>query len=366
MPPTPADHSTSPGAEAVLDALPQAVVVLDGDGRVRRLNMAAEHLLAAGRRSLLGTALHNVLPADSPLLSLVAQAHREGQSVAQEEVELDTPRRGPRGVTATAAPVPDSGGHVALTLRERTMARKLDRQLVHRGAARSVSGMAALLAHEVKNPLAGIRGAAQLLDRTAGEGDQRLTGVIREEADRIVALLDEMEVFSDERPIERQPVNIHEVLDHVKHVAQAGVAQNTAISEAYDPSLPPVLGNRNLLIQAFLNLVKNAAEAVPGGTGRVTLGTRFQHGVRLAVPGGSTHAELPLVVTVRDTGPGIPGDLRDHLFDPFVSTKVSGRGLGLALVAKVVSDHGGVIECDSDSRGTAFHVHLPMAKEGTA
>jgi two-component system nitrogen regulation sensor histidine kinase GlnL len=249
-------------------------------------------------------------------------------------------------------------------LQERSIARKLDHQLTHRNAARSVTAMAAMLAHEVKNPLSGIRGAAQLLEQTVSDSDRALTQLVRDEADRILDLVGRMDMFADDRPISRGPVNIHEVLDHVRRVAEAGVAQGLRFRESYDPSLPSVFGNRDLLIQVLLNLVKNAAEAIGDESGVIHLSTRYQQGVRLAVPGGGARVDLPLVVSVTDTGPGIPDDMQAHLFDPFVTTKGKGSGLGLALVAKIVGDHGGVIEFDTGPRGTTFHVMLPKAEEG--
>jgi len=175
-----------------------------------------------------------------------------------------------------------------------------------------------------------------------------------------VALVNRMEVFSDKRPVERTPVNIHGVLEHVRRVAHAGFGRNIRFIENYDPSLPPVPGNRDQLIQVFLNLVKNACEAAMTEGGEVVLSTAFQHGIRLAVPGADTRMHLPLVVSVQDNGPGIPEDLRPHLFDPFVTTKATGTGLGLALVAKIIGDHGGVVEFDSQPRRTIFRVMLPM------
>ncbi len=178
-------------------------------------------------------------------------------------VDLGTPRNGgERIVDIYVAPVPERPDHVVLVLQERTMADKIDRQLTHRGAARSVTALASMLAHEIKNPLSGIRGAAQLLEQAAADEDRALTRLICDEADRIVTLVDRMEVFSDERPVEREPVNIHDVLDHVKRLASTGFARRIRIVEEYDPSLPPVFANRDQLIQVFLNLVKNAAEAV--------------------------------------------------------------------------------------------------------
>jgi two-component system nitrogen regulation sensor histidine kinase GlnL len=217
-----------------------------------------------------------------------------------------------------------------------------------------------MLAHEIKNPLSGIRGAAQLLESSVDDDDRALTRLICDEADRIVKLVDRMEVFSDERPIEREPVNIHIVLDHVRRLAQSGFARHIRIGDDYDPSLPPVFANRDQLVQVFLNLVKNAAEAIgDSADGEIVLTTAFKPGFRLSVPGSRAKVTLPLEFCVRDNGPGVPGDMVQHLFDPFVTTKANGTGLGLALVAKIIGDHGGVIECDSQPRRTVFRVLLP-------
>jgi two-component system, NtrC family, nitrogen regulation sensor histidine kinase GlnL len=252
-------------------------------------------------------------------------------------------------------------GHVVVMLQERTIADKMNRQLTHRGAARSVIALASMLAHEIKNPLSGIRGAAQLLEASAADEDRALTRLICDETDRIVKLVDRMEIFSDERPIESEPVNIHVVLEHVKRLALSGFARKIRIVEDYDPSLPPVLANRDQLVQVFLNLVKNAAEAL-GDTGdaEIQLTTAFRPGVRLSVPGSQARVSLPLEICVRDNGPGVSDDLMPNLFDPFVTTKPSGSGLGLALVAKIIGDHGGIIECQSQPRRTVFRILMPI------
>ena len=201
-----------------------------------------------------------------------------------------------------------------------------------------------------------------LLEQSAGDEDRTLTRLICDEADRIVKLVDRMEVFSDERPVEREPVNIHVVLEHVKRLAQSGFARGIKFVEDYDPSLPPVLANRDQLVQVFLNLVKNAAEAIGDSTtdGEIQITTAFRPGVRLSLPGLKTRVSLPLEFCIKDNGPGVPEDLLPHLFDPFVTTKPTGTGLGLALVAKIVGDHGGIIECESQPRQTIFRVLMPM------
>jgi two-component system nitrogen regulation sensor histidine kinase GlnL len=346
---------------AILAALPDPVVVIDGGGRLRYANAAAEQFFDTSATTLAGLPLIELLPADSPVFALIQTVRGSGHSVSEYGVNLETPRLGAHVLSVQAAPLAEDRDRVVVILQERSIAQKIDRQLTHRNAARSVTAMAAMLAHEIKNPLSGIRGAAQLIEENATPGDRELTQLICDEADRICALVDRMDVFSDLRPIERGATNIHEVLERVRKASSSGFARHVRFIEDYDPSLPPVHGNRDLLIQVFLNLVKNAAEAVPKQGGEIQLSTAYQHGIRLAVAGSESRVHLPLVVSITDNGEGIPEDLRPHLFDPFVSTKHNGSGLGLALVAKVIGDHGGVIEFDSQPRRTVFRVYLPTA-----
>jgi two-component system nitrogen regulation sensor histidine kinase GlnL len=365
-----------PDAAAMLSALPIPCVLLDSQNRFVTANPAAEAFLTVSVSQLRHLALGDLVGPDSPLFGLVAQARRDETVIIEHDVLLESARLRRSGVTVQAVPVSDrseardgeESASVLLTFQDESAARALDRHLSFRNAARSVAGMAEILAHEVKNPLSGIRGAAQLLENTVGDSDRELAILIREEADRIRALVDRMGMFG-EAPVTRDAVNIHRVLEHVRRLAQTGFAAHLRINEAYDPSLPPVWGNRDQLVQVLLNLVKNAAESITDSMtahGEITLMTAYQHGMRMAIPGQSRRVHLPLAITVRDTGPGIPPAMRDTLFDPFATSKPTGTGLGLALVAKIIGEHGGLMEVDSHPGRTDFRLFLPVFPEDSA
>ncbi|MGV1757659.1 MULTISPECIES: nitrogen regulation protein NR(II) [Rhizobium] len=358
------DNAGNSVAMAVLNAIQNPVVMVDEAGLIAFANWEAEAFFGASASHLSRYKISTFIPFGSPLLALIDQVRERRAPVNEYRVDLSSPRLGQdKLVDLYVAPISSEPGSVVVVFQERSMADKIDRQLTHRAAARSVTGLASMLAHEIKNPLSGIRGAAQLLEQSVEDDDRALTRLICDETDRIVSLVDRMEVFSDERPVDRVPVNIHSVLDHVKAVARAGFARNIKLSENYDPSLPAVFANRDQLVQVFLNLVKNAAEAVGDRPdGEIMLTTAYRPGIRLSVAGTREKISLPLEFCVIDNGPGVPSDLVPHLFDPFITTKTNGTGLGLALVAKIIGDHGGIVECDSQNHRTTFRVLMPASK----
>jgi len=351
-------------AEQILSSLPTPLFVLDSDNRFVYLNQAGEMFFQSSAPLLIGVPLDSFIPVDSMLFSMLRRAREQHLSVADQGLELANPKIGPKVVNVQITPFGDTPPRLLVSIQERALAERLRGQSLFRGAARSISSMAAMLAHEVKNPLAGIKGAAQLLESGLGTEDRELTRMIVEESDRVAALLDRMEGFSGGPGLVFGAVNIHEVLDHCLRMASASFGAHVSIRRQYDPSLPPVHGHRDLLVQAFINIIKNACEATDKNA-EITVITSYSHGRRMAFSAHEGGPHAPVQVEVIDNGRGIPDELRDNVFDPFVSGRSGGSGLGLTMVASVIADHGGMMEFDSSPGRTAFRFNFPVGSGPT-
>ncbi len=350
----------------ILSAMASSVLVVAKDFRVVFVNPAAEQLFGISKAVLHGTSLSEVMPEDSPLFDRIRRVQIEGSSISDYGVELPFGRDISHLLDLHVSPLTERSGDVLVLLHPCSVAQRLSHQHNHRGRARSIAGLGATLAHEVKNPLSGIRGAAQLLEAGIDNEERPLIRLICDETDRICALVDQMEQFADLRPLKREPVNIYEVLEHVRRLAENGFGSRISFLEQYDPSLPEVDGDRDQLVQVFLNLIKNAAEAVPAEDGEVIIATQYHHGLAIRVPNSRGSVQLPITVRIQDNGPGIGADVAGHIFEPFISSKHAGSGLGLPLVAKIIGDHGGIVEFENLPRGTVFRVHLPAYREKLA
>ena len=357
-----ADESSDLTESQIFAALPNPVFVLDPENRFIYLNQAAEIFFQSSQMILLGTPLTSIIPADSNFLSMVRRARAQLISVGDQGVELAGPKIGLKLINLQITPFGDQEPRLLICIQERALAERLRGQSLFRGAARSIAAMAALLAHEVKNPLAGIKGAAQLLESDLDGNDQNLTRMIVKECNRVTALLDRMEGFAGGANLVLAPLNIHEILDHCLNLAQASYGTHMKIRRSYDPSLPLVNGHRDLLIQAFINVIKNASEATDM-KGKIVIKTSYSQGRRLtfsALDGGSY---APVQVEVVDNGRGVSEELRDHIFDPFVSGRSGGSGLGLTMVASVIADHGAMIDVESVPGQTVFRMNFPVAPD---
>jgi two-component system nitrogen regulation sensor histidine kinase GlnL len=341
-------------------SLPSPALLIDTAGRILEANPAAETFLNASVRHLRGQVLLERLAIDAPMEEAMARARANQSPLSINDVDVTTGERAPVQCTMQIAPMHDNPGILMILFTPREIADRLGRSMGVKSAARSAIGMAEMLAHEIKNPLAGISGAAQLLSMNLSPEDRELTDLIVEETRRIVKLLEQVEQFGNLRPPERRPVNIHDALDRARRSAIVGFAAHMTILEDYDPSLPPTLADSDQLMQVFLNLIKNAAEACGGDGGTIRLRTFYDLSLRMRRKNGAP-AALPLNIEIVDDGPGIPPDIAAEIFEPFVSGRENGTGLGLALVSKIVSDHEGWISVDSVPGRTAFRISLPLA-----
>lgn len=336
-----------PDPGTVFASLPVAALLIDPAGRVVQANAACEQLLNRSERAMLGHPAATFVP--------VPTAYPPDEGFALFDGAFETSKGNSFRADFVAAPVADFPGWQTVTLHSAVGPRRAQSP----GGVRAATGAAAMLAHEIKNPLSGIRGAAQLL---AGGGpvDANLTSLIVSEVDRIAALIDRMEDFSDTRPLAVESQNVHPLIDHVRRLAKAGFAGSSAIDERFDPSLPAALLNRDAFVQVLLNLVRNAVEA---GAERITLSSAYRPGIAVSAGEGRARQPLPIEICVSDDGPGVPADIADHLFDPFVSGRPEGKGLGLALVDKLVGQMGGIVQHSREGERTMFRVLLARARE---
>ena len=350
--------SNLPTAEALIAALPAAVVVIDADSRVALVNAAAEVMLNTSAAVLMDQPLEAVLQMPAACLDRL----RDEAVFAAYDCVVETGRGVRLLVDVHGAPIAECPGWRLMTLTSAAVMLTTGHFGDGRDRGRAAIGAAAMLAHEIKNPLAGIRGAAQLIEARADAEGRAMTKLIRDEVDRVTALIDRMEAFTDSRSLVRTPENIFAILEHVRSVALAAYSDRLEIRDEYDPSLPPVLVHRDTMIQILLNLITNAAEAVvPHGKGVVVLTARYRQG--FSVADGDDRRALPIEICVVDDGPGPTDDIVEHLFEPFVSSKASGRGLGLALVDKLVRANAGVVQFarEGTPMRTVFRLMLPRA-----
>lgn len=357
--------------------LPLPAVIIDAAGRIAAMNDLAEPFLNISARWAIGQAIEGeamqkrlrIVPPPGPLLERVRSGH---DAITRSGVRFEIGDRAgghvTRLATVHAGPVANPQGAVMVLIAPTDGAGQLGKGFAVRQAARSAIGMAEMLAHEIKNPLAGIRGAAQLLAMNLAPEDREFSDLIVAEVRRIVALLDRVERFGDTSPPALAPVNLHDVLDRARRSAELGWAAHIRILSEYDPSLPPALADTDQLVQVCLNLLKNAAEALArqsAQTGRsdgtVRIRTFYDSALRLATGADDPGRQLPLHIEIEDDGPGLPPAIAEHIFEPFVSGRENGTGLGLALVSKIMTDLGGWISVQSEPGRTVFRISLPKA-----
>jgi len=355
----------SSATEGVWASLPVPAFVVDGADCITEANPPAEQFLNTSTRQLQGQPIFDRLAIDSPLEEAFVRVRSDLSPLFINTVEVSGGNAAPVTCNVQIGPLVGTPGHLLVMLEPRQIADRLGRAYSVTSAARSAIGMAEMLAHEIKNPLAGITGAAQLLSMNLEPQDQELTDLIVAESRRIVALLDQVEQFGNLRPPERKPVNIHDILDRACKSAAVGFAAAMRIREDYDPSLPPTFVDGDQILQVILNLIKNAAEAAGEQGGHIHLRTFYDMSLRLRRKDGSGNA-LPLQIEIIDDGPGLPPDLAGDIFEPFVSGKENGTGLGLALVSKIISDHDGWIAVESTPGRTIFRISLPVAPKTSA
>lgn len=339
-------------------SLPVPAFLIDPENRICDVNSAGEGFLNASRKSVMGVPVWDQIAVDAPIEEAFERSRRNGTPLFVNDVDVGSGHRPPLQCGLQIAPLAGHAGRMIMLVSPRELAGRMTQSHSVKSAAQSAIGMAEMLAHEIKNPLAGITGAAQLLSMNLGADDRELTDLIVGESRRIVKLLEQVEQFGNLSEPHLAPVNIHDVLDRARRSALLGFGAQMTIVEDYDPSLPLAFGDSDQLLQVVLNLLKNASEAADPKGGTIRLHTYFEHSFRLRRSDGSGRS-LPLQIEIVDDGPGLPEDIRADIFDPFVSGRDNGTGLGLALVSKIISDHDGWISVTSVPGRTAFRLSLP-------
>lgn len=352
--------TTPPPFETIWASLPMPALVIGKTNRILAVNPPAETFLNTSARMVLQQEVSDKLLVDVDLTSALTRSRSNQALVNINDVQITTGERVVQHCLIQIAPLQDTQDQLLMLISPREMADRIGRARNATSAAKSAIGMAEMLAHEIKNPLAGISGAAQLLSMNLTPEDREMTDLIVEETRRIVKLLEQVEQFGNLRPPDCRAVNIHDALDRARRSAQMGYASHMMIVEDYDPSLPATWADPDQLMQVFLNLIKNATEAANNHRGTIRLRSFYDISLRLRRRDG-TGASLPLQIEIIDDGPGIPPDIASDIFEPFVSGRENGTGLGLALVSKIITDHGGLISVESVPGRTVFRISLPVA-----
>lgn len=339
-------------------SLPVPTLLIDAQDRIADANSAAEGFLNASAKAVMGVPVWDLIAVDAPLEDALDRARANGTPLFVNDVDVGTGNRAPLQCALHVAPLVGHPGQMILMISPRELAGRMTQSHSVKSAAQSAIGMAEMLAHEIKNPLAGITGAAQLLSMNLRAEDLELTDLIVEESRRIVKLLEQVEQFGNLSPPTSRPVNLHDVLDRARRSALLGFGAHMTMIEDYDPSLPLAYGDPDQLLQVVLNLLKNASEAADPKGGTIRIHSYFEHSFRLRRSDGSGQS-LPLQIEIIDDGPGLPDKIKADVFDPFVSGRENGTGLGLALVSKIISEHDGWISVTSVPGRTVFRLSLP-------
>ena len=351
--------------DQIMNSMTFPVIIIDLENKISIINIAGENFLKSSSKMIVGNTIENYLPFSSPLLDLIRKCKKDGVGFNEYGLDLSNPRIGTKkDVDAQVTSLPD--GSVMIIFIDNGFERNFLTRSSSNKSGDTLSYFASMLAHEVKNPLAGIRGAAQLIERQYPKINNKLTVLICNEVDRIKRLIENIEIFDTPNSFDLKPLNIHSVLRHTSDVLKNSQDIKIEIKEHFDPSIPDILGNRDQLIQLFLNLMTNSCDAIKeknkenkSDIGIISLFTSFKHGPIIKKKSSGERINLPIEIRVSDNGPGINESYKNNIFEPFVSSKKSSKGgLGLAMVKKIIDDHDGLISFESSPSGTAFLINL--------